>query len=71
MDNQEGHPIDEDQIVCPEEPNVYEQYYKMPDVYRFPFDKQGMEKPWNENRGEKMEDYFNYGMYLISTWREY
>jgi hypothetical protein len=32
----------------------------VPDTYYFPFDTQGLEKPWLDNK-EKMEDYFNYG----------
>lgn len=35
--------------------------YIVPDVYYFDFDKQGLEKPWNENR-DKNDEYFNYGM---------
>jgi len=40
---------------------MYEATFKVPDVYYFPFDKEGLEKPWVENK-ERMEDYFNYGM---------
>jgi len=36
---------------------------KVPDIYYFPFDKAGLEKPWEENR-EKVDDYFNYGRCL-------
>ena len=35
---------------------------EMYDKEYFDFDAQGLEKPWNDNRGEKMDDYFNYGM---------
>ena len=52
-------------IDQPPEPSVlkhkYEKYFKVPDVYRFPFNKPGMEKPW-ERDPSKMDDYFNYGM---------
>lgn len=34
--------------------------FKLPDVYFFPFAKQGLEKPWLDNK-EKMDEYFNYG----------
>lgn len=37
---------------------------KVPDIYYFPFDRQGLEKPWNDQK-EKTEDYFNYGTYRI------
>lgn len=33
---------------------------KVPDVYYFPFAKQGLEKPWLDNK-ERMDEYFNYG----------
>jgi len=41
---------------------MYEATFKVPDIFYFPFDKQGLEKPWAENR-DKMDEYFNYGMY--------
>lgn len=41
---------------------LYEATFKVPDVYYFPWDKAGLEKPWVEN-ADKTEDYFNYGMY--------
>lgn len=34
---------------------------RTPDVFYFPFDKPGLEKPWLES-GEKNDEYFNYGM---------
>lgn len=33
----------------------------VPDVYYFDFEKQGLEKPWNENNRDKNDEYFNYG----------
>lgn len=41
--------------------NANTKNYIVPDVYYFDFDKQGLEKPWNENR-DKNDEYFNYGM---------
>jgi hypothetical protein len=44
--------------VIPNE--IYESTFKVPDVYYFPFDNTGLEKPWLDQK-EKVEDYFNYG----------
>ena len=49
-------------LVIPPEQAQHEYIYKVQDVYYFPFDKTGLEKPWNENK-EKNDEYFNYGMY--------
>lgn len=46
---------------------LYEATFKIPDVYYFPFDKQGLEKPWEAKTGgdaARTEDYFNYGMFI-------
>ena len=39
---------------------MYESVFKIPDVYYFPFETPGLDKPWLDNK-EKMEEYFNYG----------
>ena len=35
--------------------------YIVPDVNYFVFEKQGLEKPWNENNIDKNDELFNYG----------
>ena len=38
----------------------YKESFEVPDIYSFPFDKQGLDRPWNESK-EKSDEYFNYG----------
>ena len=39
----------------------------MPDIYNYDFEDPEKAKPWNENNGQDMEKYFNYG-FNEQTW---
>ena len=67
LDGNRMKEIDQQQIGEPTvvKKDKWDPKFKIPDVYRFPFDKPGMEKPWERDQS-KMEDYFNYGMYSSS-----
>lgn len=47
----------------------YKESFEVPDVYSFPFDKPGLERPWLENK-EKSDEYFNYG-FNEESFKEY
>ena len=51
---------DEQQIQQPEVSHRYKKTFEVPDIYQFPFDKPGLDRPWNESK-EKSDEYFNYG----------